>query len=296
MAVFEGVRLGEPDFEFVAYIDESGDPGLKRVRPIDATGSTEWMTISAVVIRRERDTNLVQWVADINRKIENSNTQIIHFKDLTADQKLTVCSELNVLPVRLFVVASNKKNMRGYKNERAEKAGSKQWFYNWLVRLLIERVTDWCFRYANRRRLERRHVKFIFSQSGGHSYSQTAAYHELLKMQSRGGRMVLTKRVPRWEVMSFKLVENYPHYQRAGLQLADVVASAFYQAVDNLDTGPCEPKYAIALENRMALGPDGERRDYSVVLQPTPCWEVDISEEQKKIFLHYDYDFRKPRW
>ncbi|EGE59348.1 UNVERIFIED_ORG: hypothetical protein GGI63_005943 [Rhizobium esperanzae] len=96
--------------------------------------------------------------------------------------------------------------------------------------------------------------------------------------------------------MSFKLVEHFPHYQRAGLQLADVIASSFYQAVDNLDTGPCEPKYAMALEPRLAFGPREERRDYSVILQPTPCWEADITEDQKKIFRYYGYDFQKPRW
>ncbi|WP_037073324.1 DUF3800 domain-containing protein [Rhizobium leguminosarum] len=288
--------MSDPDFEFVAYIDEAGDPGLKRVRPIDPVGSTEWMTLSAVVVRRQRDSDVVRWVSDITRKIGSANNHVIHFKDLTAEQKITVCEEVSLLPLRLFVVASNKKNMRGYRNERAEKAGSRQWFYNWLVRLLLERITDYCFRYATRHGLKRRHVKFVFSQSGGHSYSQTAAYHELLKFQSRTGRVLLDKRSPRWEVMSFKLVEHFPHYQRAGLQLADVVASSFYQAVDNLDTGPCEPKYAMALEPRLAFGPREERRDYSVILQPTPCWEVNITEDQKKIFRHYGYDFQKPRW
>ncbi|MBD9372799.1 DUF3800 domain-containing protein [Rhizobium sp. ARZ01] len=289
--------MSTPDFEFVAYIDESGDPGLKRVRPIDERGSTEWMTLSAVLVRREKDPETTQWVADINRAIGNTNTQIIHFKDLDGEQKLQVCNRLSDLPVRLFVVASNKKNMRRHRNERAEKVNSKQWFYNWMVRILLERVTDWCFRYATHHRLHRRHVKFVFSQSGGHSYSQTAAYHELLKYQSRGGRTFLTKRTPRWEVMSFKLVEDFPHYQKAGLQFADVVASAFYQAVDNLDTGPCNVRYAMALEKRMALGISDEHHDYSVVLQPTPCWEADISEDQKSIFRHYGYDFTKPkRW
>jgi hypothetical protein len=237
--------LSDPDYEFVAYIDEAGDPGLKRVRPLDQVGSTEWMTISAVLVRRRYDDDLKAWVSEVLQTIGSANSQIIHFKDLTDSQKLAVCADLSQRPVRLFVVASNKKNMRGYRNERAEKAGSRQWFYNWLVRLLIERVTDYCFRYAVRNGLVRRHVKFVFSQTGGHSYSQTAAYHELLKYQSRGGSMMLNKRVPRWEVMSFKLVEHFPHYKRAGLQLADVVASAFYQAVDNLDTGRASPNMRL---------------------------------------------------
>jgi len=285
-----------PEYEFIAYIDEAGDPGLKNVRPVDEKGSTEWMTVSAVVVSRSRESDIFGWVADINRKIGETNTQVIHFKDLTKENRLTVAEAVAELPVRLFVVASNKKNMRRHQNENASKIPSKQWFYNWLVRIVVERVTDWCGRRADRNNLPRRHVKFVFSQSGGHSYSQTAAYHALLKRQSRGGRPFLSKWVPRWDVMSMHLVEHYPHYQRAGLQLADVVASSFYQAIDNLDTGPCDTSFAEALRPRMAHTATGFYDDYGVVLQPTPCWKADISADQKKIFEFYDYDFREPIW
>lgn len=288
--------MSTPDFEFVAYIDESGDPGLKNVRPIDNRGSTEWMTVSAVVVSRQQDSNLKNWVADINRAIGETNTQVIHFKDLTDEHRFATATYLSELPVRLFVVASNKKNMRRHRNERAAQVMSRQWFYNWLIRILIERVTDWCLRRATRQNLQRQHVKFVFSQSGGHSYSQTAAYHALLMRQARGGKPVLSKWVPKWEVMSHNLVEAYPHYQRAGLQLADVVASAFYQAVDNLDTGPCNGEYARALRPRMAATVEGAYVDYGVVLQPTPAWSADLSEDQKEIFRFYGYDFTVPWW
>lgn len=35
-------------YGFVAYIDESGADGLKRVRPKDPAGSSEWFVLSAV--------------------------------------------------------------------------------------------------------------------------------------------------------------------------------------------------------------------------------------------------------
>lgn len=284
-----------PDFEFVAYIDESGDPSLKRVRPIDETGSTEWMVVSAVVVSRDQDANAKGWVSDICRSIGAENDQVIHFKDLKPDQKLIAASGLGSLPVRIFTVASNKKNMRRYRNERAEKVHSRQWFYNWLVRILIERVTDWCWRRVERRKLSRRHVKFMFSQSGGHQYSQTAAYHELLRYQSQGN-IHLKKWVPRREVMSMHLIEAHPHYKYAGLQLADIAASSFYQAVDNLDTGPCNSAYAKALMPRVARNITEEHRDYGLVLQPTPPWKADITSDQREVFEHYGYDFDRPHW
>jgi len=35
---------------YVAYIDESGDDGLARVRPLDADGASEWFVLGAVVV------------------------------------------------------------------------------------------------------------------------------------------------------------------------------------------------------------------------------------------------------
>ena len=40
-----------PKIGYIAYIDESGDDGIRRVRPIDPGGASEWFVISAFVIR-----------------------------------------------------------------------------------------------------------------------------------------------------------------------------------------------------------------------------------------------------
>jgi len=207
---------------------------------------------------------------------------------------LLICQHMSELPLRIFVVISNKRNMRGYRNKRAERMGSKQWFYNWMSRLLIERVSDYCHRRADQEGLNRRHVKFVFSKADGHSYSQTKAYYEYLRHQTSGNMTVLRKRVPSIDVLSFQLVEEFPHYKRAGLQYADIVAGAFYQAVDNLDTGPCNPSYAIALSDRIAWDKDRNRKDYGVALQPSQYWRIPMGEDQREIFRHYGYSFR--RW
>lgn len=38
-----------PDYEYVAYIDESGDQGLQKVKPLDPGGSSEWLIVSGVM-------------------------------------------------------------------------------------------------------------------------------------------------------------------------------------------------------------------------------------------------------
>jgi len=34
---------------YVVYIDEAGDPGLTRVRPIDENGASDWIVLRAVL-------------------------------------------------------------------------------------------------------------------------------------------------------------------------------------------------------------------------------------------------------
>jgi hypothetical protein len=113
------------------------------------------------------------------------------------------------------------------------------------------------------------HVKVIFSQRGGHTYGHTFAYGEILKLQSRAGTTFLQKRTINWQVVDRRLMEELPHGSSAGLQLADIVASSFYQAVDVLPPTKWEPMNAKLLQPRMATE-DDLYRDYGVALQPTP--------------------------
>ncbi|MFD3192005.1 DUF3800 domain-containing protein, partial [Sedimentitalea sp. HM32M-2] len=176
-----------------------------------------------------------------------------------------------------------------YNNERAAVAGGKQWFYNFCVRFLMERVTDLCVRDSEKKFGETRNVKVIFSQRGGHSYGQTKAYWELLRSQYHTGTIYLTRRVMRHEVLRFRLVDYVPHTANAGLQLADAVASAFYQACDTLDVSN-DPSFAKLLRPKMARS-GGSAADFGVVLQPTPPWRAELSDTQKEVFSFYGYDF-----
>lgn len=280
-----------PDYEFIAFIDESGDPSIKRVRPIDVKGGTEWFVLSAVLISRQNELLVDDWLQETAKRIGDPGTKILKFTNRSPDQRLVICKHMAELPIRVFTVASNKRNMRRYRNKRAEKMDSKQWFYNWIVRILIERITDYCWRRAVRHNLKRRHVKFIFSHSGGHSYSQTRAYQYYLGHQAKAHSTVLKRYVPIADVMDWNLVEEFPHYKLAGLQYADISAGAFYQAADKLDTGPCDPRYALALKDRVARDAYGNHRDYGVVLQPMYDWTIDIGEDQREIFRCYGYGF-----
>jgi len=83
--------------------------------------------------------------------------------------------------------------------------------------------------------------------------------------------------------METDLMVDHPHKTRAGLQLSDVVASAFYQAADCLGPGQWDTEPAKALQKIMAR--ENGR---------TPPWKAELTNDQQDIFEHYGYDFA--RW
>lgn len=281
------------DYGYVAYIDEAGDPGLNKVRPIDPSGASEWLILSAVVMRAKWEDQVVDWVDKIRTDIGVTQRRDLHFRDLSPTRKMAVANAMCGLPIRAFAVCSNKKNMRQHRNDRAAKIPSQQWFYNWCVRLLLERVTQFCDRRTVRDYGERKLIKVEFSKRGGHRYSQTNAYHTYLRFQQQGDKIYLKKREPVTKMLHTDLMEAHPHESRAGLQLADTVASAFHSAVDFLGPGQWNVAPAKALELIMAKE-SNSACDFGVALFPTPAWKADLLPEQKDVFLHYGYQFA--RW
>ena len=278
-----------PKHYYTAFIDEAGDPGLRRVRPIDPDGASEWLCLSAVVMRANYDPAPVSWVRSM---IENARIKRpdIHFRMLHDWQKRIVWGEMAKLPVRAFVLASNKKNMRGHTNTRAARRGSQEYFYNYCIRLLLERVTKFCFDGAQREGGEKRLIRIVYSERGGHSYAQTKAYQELLKMQAKGGGLYLNKRRIMWEMLDWRLSEAISHKSSAGGQLADIVVSAFYQAVETGQLSRWDNEFAKSLKPIMAME-NGSHMDCGLALQPTPTWKAKLNDQQKEIFEFYGYRF-----
>ena len=136
-------------------------------------------------------------------------------------------------------------------------------------------------------------IKIEFSERGGIRYSQTNAYQYYLRFQQESNAIYLKKREPVMKMLDWDLMEAHPHADRAGLQLADYVASAFYQAIDCLGPGEWNAEPAKAIDTIMARE-NRTSKDFGVSLFPTPAWTAKLTTDQKHIFQHYGYDFA--RW
>jgi Protein of unknown function (DUF3800) len=282
------------EYQYIAYVDEAGEPGLNKVRPIDEDGASEWLILSAVVIRAKWENDLPEWLTDIRADIGLDKRGPIHFRNLSPSRRLAVAKKVAGLPVRGFAICSNKKNMRRHRNPRAEKIPSQEWFYNWCIRLLLERVTAFCeTRRAKDYDGKPCKIKIEFSRRGGHRYSQTNAYTLYLRHQEQAGSLYLTKRQIITDLLNTDLMEHHPHWSRPGLQLADTVASAYYSAANTIGPGAWDTEPAKALSLIMAKE-NGSAVNFGVALQPDPAWKAELNEQQQEIFRHAGYDFA--RW
>jgi hypothetical protein len=281
-----------PPFDYIAHIDEAGDPGIRRVRPIDDPGGSEWFVLGCSLIQANRSGEQPEWIRTILDSIGLSKSHGLHYRELVEWRKPLVCSAIAEYPVRLFAVVSNKKNMKGYNNIRAASKSEgipiDQVFYNWCVRLILERVTDYCYRRSMRHHGEPRNVKVLLSERGTHGYARAIWYSQMLKDQGQRGTTFLNKRTINWRVFDTRLIEIIPHQLNAGLQIADVVASSFYQAVDVLPPTNWNSQNARWLKPRLAQE-DSRFENYGLMFLPFKYYEAALLPQQIDVFEHYGF-------
>jgi hypothetical protein len=278
-------------YRYIAYIDEAGDFGLRNIAPIDPRGASEWLVLAAVVIRADSEPSLISEFRRLRIAIKNIQSVAMHFRSLSDRQKKSVCSWVASVNSRLSVVISNKQNMRRHRNRRAAHVShTSAWFYWWMRRLLLERVTEFCERRNDRDDTPRAKVRVELSRHTDLKYRELTSYLAKLQLQEAP---VVAKRVPRWSVVDLQQFHPFDHDTRAGLQLADVVASAFYRSINRIDRAVPKPEYAEALREKV-WSKSGEWFDNGFSVFPVPLSYPKLDEDQKRIFRFYG--FPEDKW
>ena len=247
----------KPDYDYVAYVDEAGDPGLKNLRPTVSTGSSEWFVLSAVVVSKKHEMAVRDWVAAMIAASGRTQRTDLHFRNLHDSHKALVCSMLANNLARCFAVCSHKHSLLNWPhNPSLREMRNQDWFYSFMTRYLLERVTYFVAEHSLAKFGSVKRVKIVFSERGGLNVGQMTAYYDKLRHQSRSGRMVLTRGNLVWDTFHPLLLRRANTKASAGLQLADIVASSFFQACDQYNTLDCNPSFAHLLRPRMARAPD----------------------------------------
>lgn len=272
---------------YIAYIDEAGDDGLLRLRTRQSKGASEWMIMSAVVIKAVREHQTLAWVKDIIKKVDQHQITQIHYYKLPYGKKLLVCAELANLSVRIFILISHKRNMQGYRNLRAEQAKVNRtaWFYCWMSKLLLERVTAYCGRRALRDYQEQSVIRFEFSDRGGVNIDDIREYYRYIRWKSKTGMLFDDRFDLDWSVVDTDEMYQFPNSVRAGLQLADIAASSFYGGLEFSPEGTTKPEPAKLLLPRICPDKKGMRYGFGVKLMPV--WVPNLPPAQADLINFY---------
>ena len=290
------------EYDYILYVDEAGDPGLKRVAPIDQNGASEWMVLSGVLVSKNNEESIISKIKSVPSLI-NSRTDNMHFRKLSPTKKLTVCRELSTWPVRIFSICSNKRNMRGMQDAKpqANIVEVRSWFYAWLFRLLLERVTYWVSRHGAKNLDHMPKLKIELSQRGGIRYLGMRHYLEWMKQTFASGVGALQDHGEiEFSVLDMSLISDFPHTERAGLQMSDWVASSVFKAIDVHHTKSIDLAPAEALIPRFARAP-GWTRPAGYGIKLMPAWNsphiAQTEPNQLELFrlCGYPNEWRKKR-
>jgi len=216
---------------FVAYVDESGDEGFKFLP--NEQGSSRWFVLSAMVIRREKDLQVVQLARQARELLKKDPKRVLHFRELKHDQRVPLARLIGDAPVRTVSVLVHKPSI----NEPEVFQQQAFSLYHYATRLLVERVS-WLCRDHHRAGQGDGTVEMVFSNRSAMSYDNLRGYLQKLK----AGQVGSDVRVD-WDRVDPQRIRAVNHDQLAGLQLADAVASGIFFSVHRNPYGEFEDRY-----------------------------------------------------
>jgi len=208
--------------EFIAYIDESGDEGIQR--------GTEWLIITAVIIKKENDLAISKAIDDIKRALNIPPNIPFHWKEIRnkhTSKKRLVVDRIAKEEFCYINIVVNTYDLEGVQ------VSSKK-LYNYFCRFLIERIT-WYVDDKNGT------VKIVFSNRSNTSWNELNDYIKSLldsgQCEIRAG--VISK------------IEIFDTVQKKMLQFADACASSLGEALNKDNYGYVDERFILKLNDKL---------------------------------------------
>lgn len=255
--------------QYFAYIDEAGDEGFGKLRSSLSTGQSRWLLIGGIIVSKENDANLPKWRDEIIQNTQKQNKRDLHFQNLNHDQRVMATRFLASKPFGMSVVCSFKETILGLKETNPKLYGKfkeKGHLYNYLTRFLLERLTDACLR---RSRGQPCKLNLTFSQRANTDYQKMRDYLFLMRNDEE---LLVPKRSIDWSVLNPEDIRVENHSKRAGLQIADVVTSATYKALEPNRYGDVEPRYAQNLSQRFIRKNNSVKNEVLTFIPSKASW------------------------
>ncbi|WP_157831887.1 DUF3800 domain-containing protein [Thalassospira marina] len=228
--------------KYTVLIDESGNPGIKKIQTEKEAGASPYMTMGGVIIKDSSKEDLKEVIRSFTDEITNKGS--LHCSSLSHEQKVRYSQVLATLDVVIVGVISKKSTLGGYRDQIA---GDHKKYYNKCAQYLLERVGM----YLGRNDISPNDVSIVF-EDGGFNYS---GLRGLVRSCQRNPIQENSKFLRNINVQKILATEkkNEPL-----LQLADLVAHALYRCVDGGRLGVLEGRYLEEIKPRFFACPEGK--------------------------------------
>lgn len=237
--------------DLYVFFDECGDEGLR-------AKSSEWFILSAAIQPGAHADLIRAAYSDYRTSHRKHDNWHFHFVNASHQERLTFISHMLPLPYLFMSVAIHKPSI-----ERTDNFSLPYYMYFYAARLVIERAS-W---YARDRGA--RIAGLHFSSRRGLTEDATRRYLKRLRDNHERG---LVNSI-HWPALHRHFVKVLPNKELIGLQMADLMASSFGQAVALENWPVTEPRYLLALKERIYRN-NGTRLRYGLKFFPRLTQEL----------------------
>lgn len=180
-------------YQYILYVDEAGDDKARNLKPHYPDGNSEWLCLGGYVVRESVEAELEERRNALLREIGGQDGGVLHYRNYKPRNRIKVCKKLATYRARAFVVCSFKETMIGHSNPRAATAGGdeRQILYNFVTRLLLERVTEFVHNDAQKQGHKNPVLKIIMASRKGHHFGHFKEYVQTLLNQAKDGTTYL---------------------------------------------------------------------------------------------------------
>lgn len=280
--------------DYIIYIDEAGDAAIDQQNSQLNGKHTEWLCMGGYLVTKDHDNNLRSVCDELAELIGGQTGQTLHFRNYSNKNKLKICEALGTKTARAFIVCSYKDTLRNYDNPKASRAGTvtsdRDYVYNYLVRILLERVTEFVQLDAFEKKIKNPKLKIVLSYRKGHNFNHLKQYIRQIARQAENKSTYQKTRVICPEVLANDTIVTKDPKKEPGLQLADIVTSAVYFSIDTDKQKEFNEPIALQLWKVIAKGKHNERRaNEGLTLFPPNSIKL-LSKKQVEFFHHFGYN------
>ena len=283
-------------YQYILFVDEAGDDKVGHLKPANPNGNSEWLCLGGYLVRESEEPSLSTRRDALLKEVGGNDGGYLHFRNYKLPNRVKVCKKLAEYPARAFVVCSFKRTMIGHRNVRAEAASgtTNQYLFNFVCRLLLERVTEFVASDAEAKGIDDPVLRIVMANRKGHHFGAFKAYVLQLMHQATAGSTFLNTREIKEHVLRYDQIDREPARKLPGLQLADAVVSSVFQSIEQASPHyPEQParhlRPIFAGKPKWQGGPIW-RQNVGMTLYPAKEAINMLEPSQLAFFQHFDYN------